>query len=159
MQVEYARHLGNTAHSIPTMGSLMLAPLLLCRRCLSKSRILTAFITDWLSQEAINMAPPSQMKQGLQVYKWCRATTGCDGSTNEGQLARTCWWLRASQLTMSIASGWLDGVREFGLILSDFDPLFNSCSMHVQTSEHTQGARERERETETSRNNVEIILW
>lgn len=47
---------------------------------------------------------------------------------------------------MSIASGWLDGVREFGLILSDFDPLFNSCSMHVQTSEHTQGARERERE-------------
>ena len=63
---------------------------------------------------------------------------------------------------MAIASGWLDGVREFGLILSDFDPLFNSCSMHVQTSEHTQGARERERErereTETSRNNVEIIL-
>ena len=52
---------------------------------------------------------------------------------------------------MSIASGWLDGVREFGLILSDFDPLFNSCSMHVQTSEHTQGARERERERERDR--------
>ena len=77
MQVEYARLLGNIAHSIPTIGNLM-------------------------TQPRSNQHGTAKSNEG-QVYKWCRATTGCDGSTNEGKLAPTCWWLRASQLTMAIA--------------------------------------------------------